>query len=138
MNPTRYAACNYKRLLPLIDGMNDADSHRRFESSGFMPLVVELIGSDRHGFPVFSLAHYGEQNGDLMCDPDMTLAVNFDAGEVEPLTFQNDYMGIYQTVYKHDSAGRLLYSRRLRSELDDFLRQWLANIKEQGFIPERR
>jgi len=135
MKPTRYASCNYKRLLPFIQGMNESDNHRRYTAAGYMPLVLEYLGyEDRHGNPVFSMTHYGEQNGDLMCDPDMQIAVNWTAGEVEPLTFQNDYMGMYQQVYKHNSAGQLIYSPRLRSELDDFLRQWLGNIQLQGYV----
>lgn len=138
MKPTRYASCNYKRLLPLIQGMGEDDNHRRYESAGFMPLVIEyLYTADRHGNPIFSISHYGEQNGDMMADPDMELAIDFTAGTVEPLTFRNDYMGMYQEVYKRNAAGQLVYSPRLRSSLDDFLRQWLGNIKEQGFIPER-
>lgn len=138
MKPTRYASCNYKRLLPYIEGMNEEDDHRRYEAPGFMPLVIEYLHySDRHGHPVFSVTHYGEQNGDLMADPDMQIAVDFSAGQVEPLTFQNDYMGIYQEVYKRDARG-LVYSPRLRSDLDDFLRQWLKNIQMQGYELEKK
>ena len=135
MTPTRYASCNYKRLLPFIQGMGEDDDHRRYEAPGFMPLTVEYLHfTDRHGHPVYSLTHYGEQNGDLMADPDMTVAVDQDAGTVEPLTFHNDYMGVDQQVYIRAANGQLLYSRRLRSELDDFLRQWLKNLAEQGFM----
>lgn len=138
MKPTRYASCNYKRILPYIEGMNEDDDHRRYAAPGFMPLVFEFLHySDRHGNPVFSVTHYGEQNGDLMADPDMQIAVDFSAGQVEPLTFQNDYMGIYQEVYKRDARG-LVYSPRLRSELDDFLRQWLKNIQMQGYELEKK
>ena len=137
MKQTRYASCNYKRLLPFIQGMNEDDDHRRFESPGFMPLVVEFLHyTDRHGAPVYSLSHYGEQNGDLMADPDMELAIDTEAGTIEPLTFRNDYMGMYQEVYKRSPSGQLLYSPRLRSELDDFLRQWLGNIQQQGYTRE--
>ena len=41
-----------------------------------------------HGrWPIFSLAHYYEQNGDLVCDPDVTFLV---ADQVHPLTFEQD------------------------------------------------
>ena len=66
----------------------------------------------------------------------MELAIDFQAGTIEPLTFQNDYMGMYQEVYKRSPSGQLLYSPRLRSELDDFLRQWLGNIQQQGYTRE--
>ena len=68
-----------------------------------------------------------------MRDPDMTVSVDWSAGSVEPLTFQNDYLGVYQEVYKRDESGQLLYSKRLRTDLDEFLWNWLHNIKEQGY-----
>ena len=133
MKPTRYANFNYKHLKPLIDGMNFDDSCRHFKSSGFMPLTVELLFKDDKGRWIYSMTHYGEQNGDLMADPDMELAIDHAAGTVEPLTFRNDYMGLHQSVYI-ERNGQRLYSPRLRSQLDDFLRQWLKNIEMQGYL----
>ena len=136
MKPTRYANFNYKHLKPLIDGMNahDEEKHyRRYEAAGFMPLVIEAISADKDGRTVYSMTHYGEQNGDLMADPDMTMKVDHEAQTVEPLSFQNDYLGLYQQVYI-ERDGQRLYSPRLRSQLDDFLRQWLKNIEMQGYL----
>ena len=131
MKPTKHATTNFRMLKPFLDGLAGKE-HRRYYSGEYMPLVVEYIaGND--GFPkIFSLTHYGEQNGDAMRDPDMELKVDFEAGTVEPLTFRNDYMGIFQEVYIFRN-GQQLYSKRLRSELDDFLWHWLKNIHDQGF-----
>ena len=62
----------------------------------YMPVVVEQV-MDRTGFTnVYSVAHYGEQNWDLMADPEMTF------GELDskfyPLSFRNDYLGFNQDV----------------------------------------
>ena len=130
MKPTKHATTNYKRLLPFIVRLGD-DRHRRFESDGYMPLVLEKLYIDG-GATVYSLTHYGEQNGDMMADPDMELKVDFDAGTVEPLTYQNDYMGVFQQVYINRD-GQRLYNPRLRTDLDDFLWRWLRNIEAQGF-----
>lgn len=97
-----------------------------------MPLVLEALYQDGTA-TVYSLAHYGEQNGDAMRDPDMELKIDHAAGTVEPLTFQNDYMGVYQEVYITRN-GQRLYSPRLWTDLDDFLWHWLQNIAEQGFL----
>ena len=36
---------------------------------GYMDLCIEALGyNDHEGRPVYSVAHYGEQNGDLMRD----------------------------------------------------------------------
>ncbi len=130
MKPTKHATTNYRMLKPFLDGLGES-SHRRYESSGYMPLVVESL-YDEGETTVYSLTHYGEQNGDAMRDPDMELRVNHTAGTVEPLTFRNDYMGLFQEVYVYRN-GQKLYSPRLRTDLDAFLWQWLQNIQEQGF-----
>ena len=131
MKPTRHARTNYRMLTPLMVGMNGRN-HRRYESAGFMPLVIESLYSEGDDVKVYSLTHYGEQNGDAMRDPDMEMRVDFEAGTVEPLTFRNDYLGIFQEVYITRN-GKQLYSPRLRTDLDEFLWQWLKNIGEQGY-----
>ena len=130
MKPTKHATTNYRMLKPFLDGLAGR-THRRYESGGYMPLVVEALYDDGD-CKVYSLTHYGEQNGDAMRDPDMELRVNHTAGTVEPLTFRNDYMGLFQEVYI-TRGGKLLYSKRLRADLDEFLWQWLKNIQDQGF-----
>ena len=131
MKPTKHARTNFRMLKPFLDGLAGR-SHRRYYASGYMPLVVEFLYKSNDGCTVYSLTHYGEQNGDPMRDPDMELKVDFAAGTVEPLTFRNDYMGIYQEVYITRN-GQELYSPRLRTSLDDFLWHWLQNIQDQGF-----
>lgn len=130
MNPTKHAHTNYRMLKPFLDGLGQAES-RQYEYGGYMPLSVNLLYKEKDGV-VYSLAHYGEQCGDLMADPDMELKVNRESGTVEPLTYRNDFMGLFQEVYITQN-GQLLYSKRLRSELDEFLWQWLKNIHDQGF-----
>ena len=44
-------------------------------SECYMPVVVELVGDIKGYGKVISIAHYGEQNGDLMADPEMTFTI---------------------------------------------------------------
>ena len=144
MNKTRHAHTNYIMLEPFLESVNAAEGqHRRFLSDGYMPSSLERLEgcTDHKGRPIYAMAHYSEQNGDLMADPDMEIAVDFEAETIEPRTYQNDYMGLYQQVYKRAEDGTLLYSPKLRTELDNFLWLWLGNIKDQLFDPtvyERR
>ena len=46
-------------------------------SSGLMRLCVELVGRGPNGKPLVSVAHYYEQNGDLVADPEMTFESAF-------------------------------------------------------------
>ena len=135
MKNTRHAATNYRKLWAFLgDMLHGPLSYKRFESDGYMPLVLEKLHCNDHkGRPVYSLAHYGQQNGDAMRDPELTFSVDEYSGTIEPLTFQNDYVGLYQEVYITNDAGQLCYSPRLRSSLDDFLWHWLDNIQEQGY-----
>ncbi len=45
-----------------------------------MPLSIEAIGTSADGNRLISLCHYGEQNGDLMRDPEMVFEL-FTHGE---------------------------------------------------------
>ena len=60
----------------------------------FMSAHIEHIGITSMG-PMFSVAHYCEQNGDLMKDPDMTFLRGQDQ-RLLSLEFQQDNLGLYQ------------------------------------------
>ena len=101
------------------------DSCRVDNSTLFMPLHVEVIG--RHGqWPIFSLAHYYEQNGDLVCDPDVTFLV---AEQVHPLTFEQGGV-IYQVAVQFKGEAIHL-NEPLQAQITEFCNQWLRNIAEQ-------
>ena len=89
----------------------------------FMPLIVEKV-TDEPGFTaVYSLAQYGEQNGDLMADPEMTFGES--DHEFYPLSFRNDYVGVYQEVIAEQ------VNLKRQQELSEFTAIWLENIVDQ-------
>jgi len=107
-------------LIALLD-----DDYLKLDNTKgiLMPVILEKV-TDAPGFTaVYSLAHYGEQNGDLMADPEMTF------GECDheffPLSFKNDYVGIYQEVI----TEQVDLKRQL--ELAEFTAIWLMEIVEQ-------
>lgn len=132
MRPTRHARTNYQMLTPYLDTVNANGGKFRFTAPGYMPLSIESLGYSHDGGKVYSMMHFTTQNGDLMRDPDMTFAVDAAAGTVDPMTFRNDFMGMYQEVYLEDGQR---YRPRLRTDLDNFLWQWLKNLHEQKFDP---
>ena len=54
-----------------------------------MALVIEATDeSGPSGLPAISVAHYGEQNGDLMRDPEMCFELGFpERAALEPFYF---------------------------------------------------
>ena len=127
----------------LITLLGDAKA-LRIKSGSYMPLSIEDIGTAGEGQRLISLCHYGEQNGDLMRDPDMvfmlhehrypgiTDGVTYFA---EPVSFRNDYMGILQEVYEYNEAGARTHVRpKLKAELKSFATMWFKNLREQGFF----
>jgi hypothetical protein len=136
MKPTKHAKTNFRMIQPFLTATDASPEHsRKFLSGAYMPLCVENLGYTFHGGTVYSIAHYGKQNGDMMRDPDMTISVDHEAWTVDPLTWQNDYMSKYSEVYC-TSDGREAYRPKLRADLDRFLWQWLRNILEQKFSPD--
>lgn len=109
----------------------------RITVSGYMPLSVEEIGSSGDGQRLVSLCHYGEQNGDLMRDPDIVFLFHNlpDGLAAEPVSFRNDYLGIVQNVYRYDEAGRRTHVVvSLKQDLEEFARDWFATLRDQGFF----
>lgn len=104
----------------------------RYHSEGYMDLVVEatpmLDRFNGQNSLAFSMAHYFEQNGDLCQDPEMVLFYYPELNAVEAYSFQQAIPPIYQEVFPEPGK---VYPRRQR-ELNNFLSQWLRNIKNQG------
>ena len=97
----------YQHFATVLTQLLDSDTAVRLTVSGSMPLSVEHIGKSADGHRLISICHYGEQNGDLMRDPDMVFEIHTSATPhmAEPLSFQNDYMGTMQEVYRYDDSG---------------------------------
>jgi hypothetical protein len=107
----------------------------RLENPPLMRLVIG--GPYPNGAYEVSVAHYGEQNGDAMRDPEITfLVLPTDQGHTwSPLTFENSYLGAYQVVAGVTAEGTLQVRQpKQMQELRKFANQWDTNIKEQGFL----
>jgi len=118
-----------------IAALNGTD-HTRIDNTGgtFMPLIVERIGNLRFlsaEFPLFSFAHYGEQNGDAMRDPDVVM-MDTPSGLV-PISYRNDYLSTDQEVLEYDAAGNATgrYVRRCQADITTFCNGWARNIRDQ-------
>jgi hypothetical protein len=89
------------------------------------------------------VAHYYQQNGDAMRDPDMVFEVfpaseRLPVGLWLPLSYRQDGMGIDQEVYGENAAGQKTIKPKLAKDLAKFARQWDRNIAQQGFLDAAR
>jgi hypothetical protein len=105
------------------------------ENPPFMALVIEATDeSGPCGLPVLSIAHYGEQNGDLMRDPEMCFELGFAVGaHLTPFYFRNDYLGIEQ-FSRTIEGDNYVFDRDLYDQHEKFAGLWDKNLSRQGFI----
>jgi len=100
----------------------------------YMALHVERIGANRLG-AVYSFAHYYEQNGDLMRDPDVTMLFIEAAGQLFPLSYRQDGLGIDREYVEFTETGWKIY-KHAQADLAVFCGNWAQNIKhQQGINP---
>jgi len=97
----------------------DKDFHTKIESSGFMPLIIER----QHNRLV--IAHYYEQNGDLIADPDLVLSLTGTDLWI-PIELQTPYS---YTSALSDSSEEL--DRTTIRGLIRFTNFWAANLNMQ-------
>lgn len=117
----------YLNLIAAL-GQGD-DPHRwpsawKLEKEPYQTLHVDVLkrGSD---FVTIALAHYFEQNGDLVADPDMEVRLNLTTRTAVPMSFQNSL--VYTRVEGADGKP----NPKALASLTSFLASWLQNIAEQ-------
>ena len=128
---------SYQEFAEYLDQLLGGVHAVRIAVSGYIPLSVEEIRSSGDGHRLVSLCHYGEQDGDLMRDPDIVFLFHNlpDGMAAEPVSFRNDDLGIVQEVYRYDETGRRTHVvPSLKQQLTEFAESWFANLKDQGFF----
>ena len=104
----------------------------KIDNGEFMELVFEAVGQGPCGLPALSVAHYGEQNGDAMRDPEMLFELEAD-GELSPFYYRNDYVGVEQRSRYIDSGMHVTH-RALFIQHVSFAKVWDRNILSQGYL----
>lgn len=122
---------NYNKLIKLIPDIMTISEYKKIENGSYMALSIDIL-QDTPEYRVIALAHNSVQNGDVMADPDMQVKIYKKVNAIEALTYQNDFMGVYQEVYTTIDGKQMVYTR-LKKDLNKFLGTWLKNLKMQGF-----
>jgi hypothetical protein len=120
-----------ERWAKVLENLLGDQDHVRIERPGFMPLVAERIQDGRG--KLVALAHYGEQNGDAMRDPEVVFLVR--DGWAEPVSIRQDFMGTGEVEAYRWEGGKPTHSYPARvKDLRSFCGTWFRNLKAQGFL----
>ncbi len=95
--------------------MNKSHSHEHYESTGYEPLSVEWIGGNS-----LSLMQYYSQYGDIMCDPDIVLNIDFENETANAVSYENSGLGIYNE-YDIGSA--------MQKDCNSFMLDWINQLE---------
>ncbi len=109
----------------------------KIENLPYMALVIEATPEPGPlGAASISVAHYGEQNGDLMRDPEMC----FELAKLprcglwlSAYYYRNDYVGVEQ-YSRYRGGGNYVFLPDLHEQHETFAEQWDRNLREQGFL----
>ena len=116
----------YKMIFAMVPDLEQIEPGEgvKLTASGFMDLSINVLYREE-GRTTISMIHYYKQNGDLVPDPDMEMRLYHKHKIAEALSYQDIYN--YQVVYPEPNK---VYPK-LREQLNQFLYQWLKNIKMQ-------
>lgn len=110
--------------------------HLHIDNPPYLPLVIEATDeSGPLGLMALSVAHYGEQHGDAMRDPEMLFELGFAGGvaRLDPFYWRNDYVGI-ERWSRRIVDGHYLCVFALHTQHEQFAKTWDTNLRHQGFV----
>jgi len=100
--------------------------HAKMESEGYMPLCVEVIEPN-----VVSIAHYYEQNFDLVPDPDVLFWMDPIGGDWFPVSIKTVY-GINRVAnVQPDFKSVSSRTPAKQHDLTNFCELWAKNLLSQ-------
>lgn len=101
-------------------------------SNVYMAVHVECVQKYENRC-LFSVAHYYEQFGDLMADPEITYlkVITPDGSSFFPVTYRQDSLGIYQELTVLSAKLKVVGFRNSARGVARFTTTWMSNIKAQ-------
>lgn len=121
------------KATQIFNKLISLDKTKVQNNDSFMAVHIEMISEIKDG-KIYSLAHYYEQNGDLMADPEMEFLIKPNHLEIYPLTFRQDNLGMHQQAVYFENGRAAKYNPRLQKDFVVFANEWLNNISLQQSI----
>jgi len=118
----------YKKIYHLVPELDklEAGDGLKLKSKGFMDLNIDVLARGKDTSIIAMSHYYRHPSGDQVADPDMEIKIHHKSKMAEALSYQ-DSLG-YRQVYPEEG----LVNPQAKKDLNDFLNQWLNNIKGQG------
>ena len=112
----------------------------KIENPPYMALVIEATDeSGPCGLPAISVAHYGEQNGDLMRDPEMCFELGLGRRSApQPLLLAERLRRRRAVVPLHSRRPLLLSTPSLHEQHEQFAKLWDKNLRDAGLCRSLR
>ena len=86
------------------------------------------------GLPALSVVQFGEQNSDLMRDPEMCFELGFAGGaHLNPFYWRNDFIGVEQSS-RFLADGMYVHDSELHKRHEDFAALWDDALRRQGAV----
>ena len=104
------------------------------ENPPYMELVIEAVDeSGPCGLPALSVAHYGQQNGDPMRDPEMCFELGRTGSPyLDPFYWRNDYVAVEQWS-RSIVRGNYVALVELHAQHVRFAETWDNTLRVQGY-----
>ena len=115
-----------KMVSLLEDGYIKIDN----TDGSFMPVSVEVI-FENELYKQVSVAHYYEQYGDLMADPEMVFIYVKANDSYLPSYFKQDNVGMEEDSIIMEQGEIKWYRSKMQADHTAFANMWLKNIKHQ-------
>ena len=115
----------------LTKNWNSVGNGRKIDNAKgtFKAVHVERVSHCNLGY-IYSIAHYHEQEGDLMRDPEMEFVKGGD-GDYYPISFWQDSPLKRDEVVAWSGGKMVGYNVEQQMELVIFANEWMRNIKRQ-------
>jgi uncharacterized protein YqiB (DUF1249 family) len=119
----------YEKLLRVAPDVRHILLYAKSSVSGFMDLHLDVLDRTPE-YRRIVLSHYWKHpTGDMIPDPDMSIAVFFDREQAEALTYQDAHR--YEVAYTKPGEPPDL---EVHTRLNVFLERWLGALAEQGHV----
>ena len=118
-------------IFNIILGLLGENDYIKIDNTNgaFMPLSVERLYKVDGDRDVISLAHYFEQNGDLVQDPEMLFVV-VNEEMIMPISIQHAFGRVNEGVVFENNKMTGVYVKA-QKDMTVFAGMWLNNIKNQ-------